>query len=93
VIRGDVPPSKVLRMLRWSPVDSPFRASVAGGPDRLGWGGPMGVMADVWDVLVAVNTEKGKNPPSHPRYGKAKGGTSLGQMMKNRLGSKGRGNG
>ena len=92
VYRGDVPPSKVFRLLKWSAPDSPFRASVAGGPDRLGWTGPMSLLADLWDILAAVNTPQGKKQVTHPRFGGGKsGGTPLGQMMKKR--TKGRGDG
>lgn len=92
MIRGDVPPSKVLRLLKWSPVDSPWRASVNGGISRLGWtGGAMPGMADLWDLLAALHTPKNGTPSTHPRWGKAsQGAISLGQMFKNRK-TKGRG--
>lgn len=94
VFRGDVLPSKVFRLLKWSPPDSPWRASVNGGVDRLGWtGGAAPVMADVWDVLAAVNTKQGKEPPRHPRGGKAgKAAKNLGSMF-NTMKSKGRSDG
>lgn len=94
VIRGDVPPTKVFRLLKWSPPDSPWRASVNGGIDRLGWtGGAAPVVADLFDALVAVNTPKGKEPVKHPRGGKGrKAASNLGQVFTN-MKSKGRGHG
>ncbi len=67
---------------------------MAGGPERIGWTGSQGVMADVWDLLAGIYTDKGKTAPTHPRYGTArKTGMNLGQVWKNKRSAKGQGDG
>lgn len=94
VLRGEVPAAKAMRLLRWSPPGSAFRASIAGGPDHMLYLGGGHLVANVFDVIAAANTVQGKKPPTHPRPGgRQKQGRTLTNLMSTMLGRKKGGDG
>lgn len=63
-------PREVLALVEGLPDTGLFAARLAGGEqwrEYIGWGKERHMAADVWDLLVAINTPKGKKPSKYPR--------------------------
>lgn len=59
-------PRRVWRVLRWSPIDGPFVASLRGGPQWLGWDRRMQALADLWNLTAAGLVGAKRTPPKYP---------------------------
>jgi len=66
----DRPPREVLALVEGLPDNRMFAAYVAGGSrwnEFYGWGRDRHMVADQWDLHVAINTPKGKKVGKYPR--------------------------
>lgn len=66
----DWSPREVFALVEGLPTSGRFQAHLAGG-DRWhefwGWDADRHLQANIWDLLVAINTEKGKKKATYPR--------------------------
>lgn len=80
-------PGYLLWLIEWLPDDGAFAASLRGGHDHYGWGTDRHMVADQWDVDVAIGMAGSKKkPPHYPRPGtkKKSGGVPLMSLMPKR---------
>ena len=66
---GRLTPGKVLRLLSQLGVESRTVAEMAGNRDLRGWTQDRAILADLWDLIAAVNTPPKKRRPRYPRPG------------------------
>lgn len=60
-------PAKVLRLLSQLDAESCTVAEMAGNRELRGWTPDRAILADLWDLIAAVNTPPKKRPPKYPR--------------------------
>ena len=68
----EIPPRILLGLVEDLPDEGALAAAVQGGREFQGWGVDRHILANVWDLIAAANTDPKKKPPQHPRPNKRK---------------------